>query len=117
ATSVDHTGDIATHGAQSVGLLAQSIGGGGGNAAISLGVGVNKKAAGINLSVGGAVSDGGRGAAVDVLHGGIIATEGDDSSALMAQSIGGGGGNAALAKAFSLTASHKLDIGVGRSGG
>ena len=46
--------------------LAQDAGGtmpdgGGGNAAISLGVGINKKAAGLNLSVGGAVSDGGSG--------------------------------------------------------
>ncbi|MGQ9425212.1 hypothetical protein ACXYTJ_06260 [Gilvimarinus sp. F26214L] len=117
ATVVDHSGNIVTHGRQSTGLLAQSIGGGGGNAAFSLGVGYNKKASGINVAMGGQPADGGIGGTVNVDHSGLIATEGHDSTALMAQSIGGGGGNSALTFNFAMSASNKLDLALGRTGG
>ncbi|MEX1032795.1 MAG: autotransporter outer membrane beta-barrel domain-containing protein [Cellvibrionaceae bacterium] len=116
-TTVDHTGNITTSGHQSNGLLAQSVGGGGGNAAISLGLAFNKGASGVNLAVGGGPGDGGRGEQVDVTHSGVISTQGHDSMGIFAQSVGGGGGNSALTMAVALLASNKLDIGIGRYGG
>ncbi|MGE0624304.1 MAG: hypothetical protein AB7I04_11155 [Pseudomonadales bacterium] len=115
--SVDHVGTIVTRGEQSNGLLAQSVGGGGGNAAINLALGLNKNASGVNVAVGGGPGDGGSGERVDVTHDGVITTQGNDSMAIFAQSVGGGGGNAALSTSVALLASNKLDIGVGRYGG
>ena len=115
--TVNHVGNVTTHGDQSLGLLAQSVGGGGGNAAFSLGLGLNKAASGVNVAVGGGPGDGGSGRAVTVDHNGALATEGDDSTALFAQSIGGGGGNAALTMALALLADNKLNVGLGRRGG
>ncbi|WP_447921684.1 autotransporter outer membrane beta-barrel domain-containing protein [Achromobacter aegrifaciens] len=123
----DVTGIIATQGAGSAGIVAQSIGGGGGNGGIVqmhdaasfndiLGApdklaGLLEKAAGwlekgpqlafskaVSLSVG--VTTGGNGgagnaaSAFDVRNDGTIATAGDHAPGILAQSIGGGGGNA-----------------------
>ncbi len=117
ATTVDHTGDIVTDGRQSVGILAQSIGGGGGNANINVAGGFNKKSTAFNLAVGGAPGEGGDGGEVSVTHSGDIATVGDDSIAIFAQSVGGGGGNAAMNMATSLGSSNALNIAIGRVGG
>ena len=74
------------------GILAQSIGGGGGVGAdgsvnasttISLGVGT---------SGNGGSAGGGNNASVTTALGGTVATTGDDAAAIVAQSIGGGGG-------------------------
>jgi len=116
-TTVNHTGDIVTDGRQSVGIMAQSIGGGGGNANINAAAGFNKKSTAFNLAIGGAPGDGGNGGRVDVTHSGDIATIGDDSMAIFAQSVGGGGGNAAMNMATSLGSSNALNIGIGRVGG
>ena len=114
---VHHAGNILTTGTQSRGLVAQSIGGGGGNANINLGLGYVKGASALNLSVGGATGAAGGAGAVTVSHSGVIATEGDDSDGLTAQSIGGGGGNTAMNTAMGLGSSRQLDIAIGRSGG
>ena len=117
ATTVDHRGNIVTDGRQSVGILAQSVGGGGGNANFNVAAGFNKKSTAFNLAIGGAPGDGGDGAGVDVAHAGNIATVGDDSMAIFAQSVGGGGGNTAMNMATSLGSSNSLSISVGRVGG
>src|SRR5690606_7139247 len=75
--------------------------------------------------------NGGIGGDVSVAHGGDITTAGDDATALFAQSVGGGGGNAEAddsalgsfldavdiaADAFS-DPRRSVDIEIGRSGG
>ena len=117
ATTVNQTGDIVTDGRQSAGILAQSVGGGGGNANFNVAAGFNKKSTAFSLAIGGAPGDGGDGGTVEVTHGGDIATLGDDSMAIFAQSIGGGGGNTALNMARSLGSSSALSIAIGRTGG
>ncbi len=117
STTVTHTGDIFTHGRHSDGLLAQSIGGGGGNADWNIAAGLNPNTSGINLAVGGAPGDGGSGGSVMVNHTGYIGTAYDDSSAIFAQSVGGGGGDASFDMASSLLSSNTLDLGLGRTGG
>ncbi|MGZ9810887.1 hypothetical protein ACXN5S_10530 [Pseudoroseicyclus sp. H15] len=80
--------DIETGGRLAVGLNAQSIGGGGGSAQLSAGVGV---------TIGGNGAAGGNGGAVDVTNQHNVTTRGADASAILVQSIGGGGGNGAQA--------------------
>ncbi len=78
------TGVITTAGVRSHGVLAQSIGGGGGTAGISQGL----------VAIGGQGSAGGLGGDVDVDNAGTIITWGSGSKGVLAQSIGGGGGSA-----------------------
>jgi autotransporter-associated beta strand protein len=81
------------------GIIAQSIGGGGGNGghsvAIGTGVGGPKETWNVNssMSVGGFGGSGGSGGRVDVGNHGSVTTRDDDSHAVLAQSVGGGGGN------------------------
>ncbi|SEA61578.1 hypothetical protein SAMN05660420_02623 [Desulfuromusa kysingii] len=116
-TTVANFGDINTAGAQSHGLLAQSIGGGGGNANLNVGFGwlpSNKIA---KLTVGGATGDGGEGGDVSVLHSGDIFSDGENAAAIIAQSIGGGGGNAGLDTIFNKGSGGGVAVSLGRVGG
>ncbi|MFA6154125.1 autotransporter outer membrane beta-barrel domain-containing protein [Mesorhizobium sp.] len=79
-------GDIHTTGALAHGVVAQSVGGGGG-----MGADASGKAK-VSLGVGGLGGDGGDGGNVYVERTGTIITEGTDSIAIVAQSVGGGGG-------------------------
>ena len=97
---------IHTTGAGAVGILAQSIGGGGGTAQ-AFGV----SAAG-PLTLG-ASGGGGGGAAVTVTSAGTIATSGAGAHGILAQSIGGGGG---FFEAFSAAGSLLSPNVVGRAG-
>jgi uncharacterized protein YhjY with autotransporter beta-barrel domain len=81
--SVHNSGGITTLGDDSHAILAQSIGGGGGSGAGSGGM----------VSIGGSGNAGGNGGAVEVWNGGSLRTEGVSASAILAQSVGGGGGN------------------------
>jgi hypothetical protein len=79
------TGVITTSNSHSFGILAQSIGGGGGNGGTAGGI----------KGVGGEGAGGGAGGDVTVTNAGRIATTtttGSDAHAIVAQSIGGGGG-------------------------
>ena len=98
--TISDYGTITTTGVGSIGIAAQSIGGGGG---IGGSVAGNDVAAGSylsllyqtyqgNVGLGGAGGTGGVGKAVDVTFGGSIGTKGDHAIGIMAQSIGGGGG-------------------------
>ncbi|HVS26486.1 MAG TPA: autotransporter domain-containing protein [Burkholderiales bacterium] len=118
--NVKNNGTIITHGQQSPGIFAQSVGGGGGaggNGVLGLGglipervndgleialtleelrdlhkggfVGYAKT---LDATVGGSGGSSGKGAHVTVMNTGTITTLGDDSAAIFAQSIGGGGG-------------------------
>ncbi|ATQ43306.1 hypothetical protein CSW64_13200 [Caulobacter mirabilis] len=115
--AVKHNGNLLTAGNGSDGLVAQSLGGGGGDANFNIGFGVLRKANALNLAVGGATGAGGTGGDVDVEHKGIIATGGDNASAIRAQSIGGGGGNTVLDLALGILTKNALSITVGRQGG
>ncbi|MGB3433032.1 autotransporter outer membrane beta-barrel domain-containing protein [Achromobacter sp.] len=95
------TSQITTQGYQAPGMLAQSVGGGGGisvvdqplflwsqtTATITLGAAGDQKQ-GFSTSTGGAAS---------VVHGGTLATRAGGSAGIMAQSVGGGGGVSVLA--------------------
>jgi hypothetical protein len=80
------------NGLQSDGIVAQSIGGGGGTGGDASGTG-----AGINMTIGGSAGAGGNGGNVMVSSGpgDLVSTTGDHSVGLMLQSIGGGSGGTA----------------------
>ncbi|MGE5303856.1 MAG: hypothetical protein ACM3TN_11070 [Alphaproteobacteria bacterium] len=93
---VTNKGDVTTFGYGSVGILAQSVGGGGG---IAQNFAKGEDAAGKAVSgatgrvgIGGAAAAGGNGGAVVVDHQGNIDTFGDEAHGIFAQSVGGGGG-------------------------
>jgi hypothetical protein len=115
--TVTNNGDIRTAGVDSDGLVAQSIGGGGGNANFNIGLGKVEKTTAVALAVGGDPTSGGIGGKVDVRQNGVIVTDGADSDAIVAQSIGGGGGNTSINTAMALGASNKLSVGLGQEGG
>ena len=101
--------DIVTKGQRSIGILAQSIGGGGGDGGMAFGAGTN-----VALGMGGSGEQGGFAHTVTVNVGGpgSINTDQKDSIGILAQSIGGGGGNGGLAAAISLGS-----VAVGGQGG
>ena len=90
AVAVVNSGLISTSGFGAYGILAQSVGGGGGSGAAG-----TSEASG-TISVGGGFGGGGgasgNGAAVQVANGGTIVTRGNDAYGIFAQSVGGGGG-------------------------
>lgn len=91
---------IATQGALSFGVLAQSIGGGGGYAALTSGdapsaLPVTRLTLGAQNDTGGAGSD----VAVTVGNNVVVQTQGQNAHGVVAQSGGGGGGIAGLTTA------------------
>ena len=93
--TVASTGTIQTSGDLSYGIHAQSVGGGGGDGGAT--VAQNAVLGDLTISIGGAGGSSGNGGVVSVNLGGAstqtsIATSGRDASAVLAQSIGGGGG-------------------------
>nr|WP_245428544.1 autotransporter outer membrane beta-barrel domain-containing protein [Mesorhizobium ephedrae] len=145
AVNVTTAGQIYTVGADADGVLAQSIGGGGG-----LGGSVGRASSDdsepldddgdsecdsddsdgddghgycFNVSVGATIDDGGTGGtaaggnAVTLTHAGHIATTGDWADGIVAQSIGGGGGAGGTSTASGSQATANITIGVGGSGG
>jgi hypothetical protein len=114
---VEHAGTILTEGDHSYGLLAQSVGGGGGSATFNIGLGNNKDAKAFNVALGGGAGDAGDGKRVDVDHSGNISTLGDVSTAIFAQSVGGGGGSTGMDMVTSPRSARGIDISLGRAGG
>ena len=87
---VTNLGSINTYGEASYGLFAQSVGGGGG-----IGVGAlssDNKNLVLNFTAGGNGGTGANGGRVKVVNSAKIQTRGDEAHAIVAQSIGGGGG-------------------------
>ena len=83
---VAQDGDVVTFGASAAGVLAQSIGGGGG-------IGGAADASNyLNVALGGSGTSGGDGGDVEVSVKGAIATTGKAAYGVLAQSVGGGGG-------------------------
>ncbi|CUH45355.1 hypothetical protein RUM4293_04268 [Ruegeria atlantica] len=118
---IDHYGDILTKQDGSHGVFGQSIGGGGGNAALNLAfayeLSSDQTNKGFGLAVGGGTGEGGIGGAVDVRNIGDISTLGADSHGLFAQSVGGGGGNAGYNSASTSVDGGNINIQIGRTGG
>ena len=120
--SVDSSADVLTAGERSAGILAQSLGGGGGNGSSSKSGGTGGTNSGINVSIGGTGGKGNYGGAVDVDNDGVIITEGDNSVGVLAQSIGGGGGQGGAAFSGVLRANNpeeptRVSLAFGGEGG
>ncbi|MEO7933116.1 MAG: autotransporter outer membrane beta-barrel domain-containing protein [Chthoniobacterales bacterium] len=120
------TGGTVTTGSHSDGIVAQSLGGGGGNGAINVTSAVNlskENGGALGIGIGGFGGDGGNSGdvtstiATTVAHN-IIATLGDNSSAIIAQSLAGGGGNGGVnvTGVVNLTGKNGAAIGVGVGG-
>jgi hypothetical protein len=111
-------GLIETFGHRANGLTAQSVGGGGGNAGINITQSLaDDDGSAFNFGMGGDGANPGNGALVDVLHIGTILTRGDRSTGLLAQSVGGGGGNADFNIATAEGGDTGVNVGIGgRSG-
>lgn len=124
AVDVNNNGNIKTGGLKSTALLAQSIGGGGGDGGFAIAANATRESSSAKIlitSVGGAGGYGGSGQIVTVTNGslGSIETLADMSNALVAQSIGGGGGNGGFAIGGNLTleTDSKLQVGGGAGDG
>ena len=116
--AVNHNGVIITDGNMASAISAQSIGGGGGDASYNIGAGVFKGAKmALNMAVGGGTGAGGTGGDVSVAHVGDLQTAGDYSYGILAQSIGGGGGNVGMDMAVGILAESSLSLTLGRQGG
>ncbi|MFM5924510.1 MAG: hypothetical protein ACKOPG_10025 [Novosphingobium sp.] len=116
-------GTVATYGAQSNGVVFQSVGGGGGtggyNVNGSLGFG-GSTGGSINVGLGGNGGSGGLAQKVTAAFTGAVYTEGESSTAILAQSVGGGGGSGGFNVSSGITgggtAGGSLNIGLGGSG-
>ncbi|MEM7633219.1 MAG: autotransporter outer membrane beta-barrel domain-containing protein, partial [Pseudomonadota bacterium] len=104
-----------------IGVVAQSVGGGGGNGGLGLSLSMSTESqANIGVAVGGSGGGGAAAGKAGITSEHTIITEGDHSTALLAQSLGGGGGNGGLAVAGALStgaSSTDVTVGVGGSGG
>ncbi|TNB46686.1 autotransporter outer membrane beta-barrel domain-containing protein [Martelella lutilitoris] len=105
--SVQNYGALTTYGADAHGIVAQSIGGGGGT-------GRNKS--GLFVAVGGDGGNGGDGNEVTITSGADITVSGDYAAGIVAQSIGGGGGAGGKATAWGVGFSDAIG-GNGGYGG
>jgi hypothetical protein len=115
---------VSTTGADSIGVIAQSIGGGGG-----VGGAVSAGSLLAGVAIGGSGENGGAAGTVTLLNGiqgsgssstlagDIISTRGQNSSGLVAQSIGGGGGTGGSAQNTNLGAFSYTVGGNGGTGG
>ncbi|MBN9274750.1 MAG: autotransporter outer membrane beta-barrel domain-containing protein, partial [Mesorhizobium sp.] len=112
--TVSSLSDISTSGKNAGGIVAQSVGGGGGNGGYSIG-GAIGGAVGIAVNVGGTGSAGGASKDVTVTSSGSIHTRGDNSTGILAQSIGGGGGNGGFTLSAALGAGA-VSVGLGGHG-
>ncbi|MBN2468986.1 MAG: autotransporter domain-containing protein, partial [Deltaproteobacteria bacterium] len=106
--TVTNSGDIVAEGIFSHGIIAQSVGGGGGLAGISNGLGVTTTSFGSNMqgilishegsgvSFAGSVGGNGSGGSVTVTNNGNISTQGAFSHGIFAQSAGGTGSGGSI---------------------
>ena len=116
--SVFSQSEISTYGTNSHGLFAQSIGGGGGNGGFAVAVSGSSDAS-LSLAMGGDAGQGGNGGLVDVTNTGTIMTASNHSYGIIAQSIGGGGGDGgfAVAGAISGKSGISASLAFGGTGG
>ena len=113
-SDIDYT--VKTSGDHSIGVLAQSIGGGGGNAGNALSAGASVTPT-VEIAIGGKGGAGGDGGHVDMYYRGGVTTAGDHSVGIMAMSTGGGGGNAGTTLSLTAASSAALDFSIGGDAG
>ena len=89
--TVDNAGTLVTTQGSGTGIMAQSIGGGGGNGGDTNSP-LSAPSTNVGLSIGGWGGASGAGGAVSVTNTGGITTSGSYAPAIFAQSVGGGGG-------------------------
>ena len=108
--TVTSYGNIDTFGTDGSGIVAQSIGGGGGRA---------RAVGGGFYNTGGAGAAGGNGGDVNVINNGSLNTSGPGARCILAESIGGGGGSGAHASGYAPFISYTYggNAGVGSNGG
>nr|WP_310522879.1 hypothetical protein [Polymorphobacter sp.] len=123
-------GFIATSGEMAFGMVAQSVGGGGGiggdATALSYAGGFNEgglPAISASIAVGASGGSGALGGLASLTNSGLVLTLGNDAMALMAQSVGGGGGasgagdSSAVANDPDDNNSLGVSVSVGGTGG
>lgn len=110
AVTVRNSGNLTTVGHDAAGIVAHSIGGGGGNANQARLIGVSF----VNVAIGGKGGAAGNGGEVRVSNiDQTILTKGAGSTGIDAKSIGGGGGNAGGTYTFSVNVFPVVSVGVG----
>ena len=129
---VANLGTISTKGELAHGILAQSIGGGGGAGGNVLSINIDPSMNPLDyieyfdvmsfdseFLLGGRGGNGGNGSTVTVHNSGNITTEGNFAAGILAQSIGGGGGagGSTRSKTYSLLASDDSPMRFKRGGG
>ncbi|MGN6489802.1 MAG: hypothetical protein ACTHLT_18540, partial [Devosia sp.] len=100
----DQRGNITTAGNFSNGILAQSVGGGGGNGGFAGSLGFSLNGVSLATNLGGTGGDGSDGGQVQIKqYAGDLRTTGNFSSGILAQSVGGGGGTGGFSVAANAT--------------
>lgn len=97
--TVSNQGSIKTKGDGARGIVAQSIGGGGGDGGMAIALTSSdgpRHTASSDIAVGGNGGDGADSGDVTVNHSGTIQVDGENSYGIFAQSVSGGGGTAGL---------------------
>ncbi len=117
AVDVHAGGDVVTNGRHAYGIFAQSVGGSGGDGGMAIAGGASASLS-VNFAMGGSGGAGGNAGNVTLESGGDITTLKDDSHALFAQSVGGGGGSGGFSIAGGLSANApQIGIALGGDGG
>ena len=111
---VGANGAIVTHGVSSDGIIAQSIGGGGGDGGFAISATGGATYASVGLAFGGNGGHGNDAGTVTVFSTANITTTNDLSNGIFAQSIGGGGGNGGFS--ISAAAAAGAAIALDKSG-
>ena len=116
---VNNQNSISTDGELSYGIVAQSVGGGGGAGGFSFSGGVTTDGFIMSASVGGAGGAGGNAGSVNLTNDGLLTTSKSGSHAILAQSVGGGGGSGGFSGSLTASAGSKpnISVSVGGSGG
>src|SRR5262249_34744376 len=118
--TLDNTGAISTTGDTAHAIVAQSIGGGGGTGGLSIAGTLADDTASLALSFGGKGGPGGDAMGVTVTNnatGTGITTTGIDANGIVAQSIGGGGGDGGFSVSGGISGDSSMNFGFGGKGG
>ena len=102
--NVSNDGMLWSRGHNSAAIFAQSVGGGGGNGGSATALNLIPLPISFGFALGGDGASGGDGGAVTVTNAGTIQTDGSNSHAVMAQSVGGSGGSGGTATTVSVAA-------------
>jgi hypothetical protein len=108
-----HPGDvIITNGAYSRGMVAQTVGGGGGRGGDATSTSFTSA-----VTIGGKGGSGGTGGQAEAVNFGLVSTTGSHSSGIFSQSVGGGGGSGGAALSRAIGQQITVSIAVGGNGG